>query len=79
MPNSRIVLLLNCCTLIVDVALFRPEAILLNNIPPPHCLESSLEFLKKRKMQVSRSSAILKNADQALRLISSKGNLLSKS
>ncbi|XP_042436017.1 uncharacterized protein LOC122021905 [Zingiber officinale] len=55
-----------------------PETILLNKIPPPQCLESSLEFLKKRKMQVSRSSAILKNADQALRLISSKGNLLSK-
>ncbi|CAL9061910.1 unnamed protein product [Musa banksii] len=52
-----------------------PETILLKDIPPPQCLENSLEFLKRRKMQVPRSSSILKNADQALRLLSSKGSL----
>ncbi|URD75751.1 hypothetical protein MUK42_24230 [Musa troglodytarum] len=56
-----------------------PETILLKDIPPPQCLENSLEFLKRRKMQVPRSSSILKNADQALRLLSSKGSLRSLS
>ncbi|WOL13550.1 hypothetical protein Cni_G22320 [Canna indica] len=58
---------------------FGPEMVILKDIPPPQCLENSLEFLKRRKMQISRSSSVLKNADQALRLISSKGSLLSKS
>ncbi|KAL3526717.1 hypothetical protein ACH5RR_011373 [Cinchona calisaya] len=53
------------------------EPIILEEIPPAQCLQSSLEFLKKRKMQVSRSSAVLKNSDQALRLLSTSG-LLSK-
>ncbi|KAL9464393.1 hypothetical protein AB3S75_002070 [Citrus x aurantiifolia] len=51
------------------------EPVVLNDIPPPECLKSSLEFLKKRKMQVSRSSAVLNNSNQALRLLSSSGLL----
>ncbi|CAI9110058.1 OLC1v1010020C1 [Oldenlandia corymbosa var. corymbosa] len=53
------------------------EPVILEEIPPPQCLQSSLDFLKKRKMQVSRSSAVLNNSGQALRLISTSG-LLSK-
>ncbi|KAH9663357.1 UDP-N-acetylmuramoyl-L-alanyl-D-glutamate-2 6-diaminopimelate ligase [Citrus sinensis] len=51
------------------------EPVVLNDIPPPECLNRSLEFLKKRKMQVSRSSAVLNNSNQALRLLSSSGLL----
>ncbi|MBA0643328.1 hypothetical protein Goklo_027636, partial [Gossypium klotzschianum] len=40
------------------------EPVILNDIPPPQCLQSSLEFLKKRKMQVPRSSLVLKNSNQ---------------
>ncbi|XP_021905151.1 uncharacterized protein LOC110820082 [Carica papaya] len=47
------------------------EPVVLKDIPPAQCLQNSLEFLNKRKMQVSRSSAVLKNSKQALRLISS--------
>lgn len=46
------------------------EPIILEEIPPSPCLQSSLEFLKKRKMQISRSSAVLKNSNKALRLLS---------
>lgn len=53
------------------------EPIILEEIPPAQCLQSSLEFLKKRKMGISRSSAVLNNSDQALRLLSTSG-LLSK-
>ncbi|WCJ31021.1 hypothetical protein M5689_012539 [Euphorbia peplus] len=53
------------------------ETVILNDMTPPPCIEKSLEFLKKKKMQVSRSSSVLNNASQALRLISSSG-LLSK-
>lgn len=53
------------------------EPVILKEIPPPQCLQNSLEFLKKRKMQVARSSAVLNNSNQALRLISTSG-LLSK-
>ncbi|XP_072993837.1 uncharacterized protein [Typha latifolia] len=56
-----------------------PETVVLKDIPPAHCLQNSLEFLKKRKMQVSRSSSVLKNSNQAFRLLSSRGSLLSKS
>ncbi|XP_010548394.1 PREDICTED: uncharacterized protein LOC104819832 [Tarenaya hassleriana] len=45
-------------------------AFLLGDIPPPECLKNSLEFLKKRKMQVARSSSVLNNSNQALRLVS---------
>lgn len=51
------------------------EPVVLNDIPPPECLNKSLEFLKKRKMQVSRSSAVLNNSNQALRLLSTSGLL----
>ncbi|KAL1107102.1 hypothetical protein V6Z11_D03G019300 [Gossypium hirsutum] len=44
------------------------EPVILNDIPRPQCLQSSLEFLKKRKMQVPRSSLVLKNSNQVLRL-----------
>ncbi|KAF5736098.1 hypothetical protein HS088_TW14G00232 [Tripterygium wilfordii] len=52
--------------------------VILKDIPPPRCLESSLEFLKKKKMQVHRSSAVLNNSNQALRLISTSGLLNKK-
>ncbi|KAJ0984345.1 hypothetical protein J5N97_002701 [Dioscorea zingiberensis] len=56
-----------------------PDTILLKDIPSAECSKSSLEFLKRRKTQVARSSAVLKNSNQALRLLSSHGSLLSKS
>uniref|UniRef100_A0A1D1ZKW7 LMBR1 domain-containing protein 2 n=1 Tax=Anthurium amnicola TaxID=1678845 RepID=A0A1D1ZKW7_9ARAE len=52
-----------------------PEPVILRDLPSAQCLENSVEFLKKRKMQVHRSQATLKNADRALRLISSRGGL----
>ncbi|XP_059642839.1 uncharacterized protein LOC132284726 [Cornus florida] len=55
-----------------------PEPVILNDIPPAQCLHNSLEFLKKRKMRVSRSSAVLNNSNQALRLISTSGLLGNK-
>ncbi|KAL0915583.1 hypothetical protein M5K25_016011 [Dendrobium thyrsiflorum] len=55
-----------------------PEIVLLEEIPPAQWLENSLEFLKRRKMKVSRSNSVLINAKQALRLLSTPGNLLSK-
>ncbi|XP_020679058.1 uncharacterized protein LOC110097152 isoform X1 [Dendrobium catenatum] len=57
---------------------FGPETVLLEEIPPAQCLENSMEFLKRRKMKVSRSNSVLINAKQALRLLSTPGNLLSK-
>ncbi|GAB2279695.1 hypothetical protein Dimus_014337 [Dionaea muscipula] len=54
---------------------FGVEPIILKELPPAPCLQSSLDFLKKRKMQVSRSSAVLDNPKQALRLLSSTGVL----
>nr|GMD51802.1 uncharacterized protein LOC109188803 [Ipomoea batatas] len=54
------------------------EPVILKEIPPPQCLENSLDFLKKRKMQVSRSSAVLNNSSQALRLLSKTGLLSNK-
>ncbi|CAI0458531.1 unnamed protein product [Linum tenue] len=54
-----------------------PQTVILTEISPPPCLQNSLEFLKKNKMRLSRSSAVLNNSNQALRFISSSG-LLSK-
>ncbi|KAL9245599.1 hypothetical protein vseg_019230 [Gypsophila vaccaria] len=51
------------------------ETLILKDLPPAHCIQNSLDFLKKRKMQVTRSSAILKNSNQALRFLSSSGSL----
>ncbi|KNA23962.1 hypothetical protein SOVF_020340 [Spinacia oleracea] len=51
------------------------ETVILKELPPPHCVQNSLEFLKKRKMQVPRSNAVLNNSKQALRLLSSSGLL----
>ncbi|KAL0833311.1 hypothetical protein Bca101_085200 [Brassica carinata] len=45
------------------------ETVLYKEIPPPECLKTGLAFLKKRKAQVPRSSSILNNSSQALRLI----------
>ncbi|KAK1310875.1 hypothetical protein QJS10_CPA08g01615 [Acorus calamus] len=53
----------------------RFEAVILKDIPPPQCLQNSKDFLMKRKMQVSRSPSTLNNANQALRLVSSRGGL----
>ncbi|XP_010263815.1 PREDICTED: uncharacterized protein LOC104601985 isoform X2 [Nelumbo nucifera] len=55
-----------------------PEPVILKDIPPAQCLQNSLEFLKQRKMQVSRSSAVLNNSNQALRLLSTCGLLNKK-
>ncbi|EOX91258.1 hypothetical protein QUC31_003013 [Theobroma cacao] len=44
------------------------EPVILEDIPPARCLQNSLEFLKKRKMQVPRSSSVLNYSNQALRL-----------
>ncbi|GLT68063.1 hypothetical protein SLA2020_403250 [Shorea laevis] len=49
------------------------ETIILKDMRPAQCLQNSLEFLKKRKMEVSRSSAVLNNSNQALRLLSNSG------
>ncbi|KAJ6803990.1 putative PH domain-containing protein [Iris pallida] len=46
-----------------------PQAVLLKEIPPAQCLQNSMEFLKRRKMQVARSSSVLKNS-KALRQLS---------
>ncbi|KAI3760895.1 hypothetical protein L1987_51297 [Smallanthus sonchifolius] len=51
------------------------EPVILKEMAPPPCLQKSLEFLKKRKMQVPRSSAVLDNSNQALRFLSSSGLL----
>ncbi|XP_062102268.1 uncharacterized protein LOC133812333 [Humulus lupulus] len=51
------------------------DTVMLNEIPSAQCLKNSLEFLKKRKMQVPRSYAVLNNSNQALRLLSSSGLL----
>ncbi|KAI3895357.1 hypothetical protein MKW92_027795 [Papaver armeniacum] len=56
---------------------FGPNMVILKDISSAQCLQNSLDFLKKRKMQVKRSSSVLKNSSQALRLISTSG-LLSK-
>ncbi|MCL7022054.1 hypothetical protein MKW94_005920 [Papaver nudicaule] len=54
---------------------FGPDLVILKDIGSAKCLENSLDFLKKKKMQVSRSSSVLKNSSQALRLISFQGHL----
>lgn len=51
------------------------ETVILNALPPAPCVQTSLEFLHKRKMQVARSAAVLNNSNQALRLLSSSGLL----
>ncbi|GLT75243.1 hypothetical protein SLA2020_469810 [Shorea laevis] len=51
------------------------EPVILKEIPPAPCLQNSLDFLKKRKMQVPRSSSVLNNSNQALRLLSTTGVL----
>ncbi|XP_073128084.1 uncharacterized protein [Henckelia pumila] len=51
------------------------EPVILNDMPQAQCVQNSLNFLKKRKMQVSRSSAVLNNSNQALRLLSTSGLL----
>ncbi|XP_022947715.1 uncharacterized protein LOC111451498 [Cucurbita moschata] len=54
------------------------ETVLLNERAPSQCLQNSLEFLKKRKMNIPRSSSVLDNSNQALRLLSSSGLLTKK-
>uniref|UniRef100_A0A7C8ZC25 Uncharacterized protein n=1 Tax=Opuntia streptacantha TaxID=393608 RepID=A0A7C8ZC25_OPUST len=51
------------------------ETVILNELPPAPCVQTSLEFLQKRKTQVARSAAVLNNSNQALRLLSSSGLL----
>ncbi|KAL6888802.1 hypothetical protein ACP4OV_009828 [Aristida adscensionis] len=54
-----------------------PETILLKDVKSTQHVKNALDFLEKRKNQVPRSNAVLKNANKALRLLSSKGNFLS--
>ncbi|KAG2656554.1 uncharacterized protein LOC120677818 [Panicum virgatum] len=54
-----------------------PETILLKDVRSTQHVKNALEFLEQRKNQVPRSNAVLKNANKALRLLSSKGNFLS--
>ncbi|WJX60840.1 hypothetical protein P8452_45998 [Trifolium repens] len=51
---------------------------IVSHLGPPPCLQSALDFLKERKMSVPRSSAVLKNSNQALRLLSSSGIIRQK-
>ncbi|KAL3833398.1 hypothetical protein ACJIZ3_008134 [Penstemon smallii] len=51
------------------------EPVILKDLPPAQCVQNSLDFLQKRKMQVSRSSAVLNNSNQALRFLSTSGLL----
>ncbi|XP_010437274.1 PREDICTED: uncharacterized protein LOC104721063 [Camelina sativa] len=44
------------------------ETVIYKDIPPPECLKSGLDFLKMRRAQVPRSSSVIKNSGQALRL-----------
>ncbi|KAF0906025.1 hypothetical protein E2562_009041 [Oryza meyeriana var. granulata] len=54
-----------------------PETILLKDVRSTQHVKNALDFLEQRKNQVPRSSAVLKNANKALRLLSSRGNFLS--
>lgn len=54
------------------------EPIIVSKPAPPECLKTALDFLKERKMSVPRSSAVLKNSNQALRLLSSSGIIRQK-
>ncbi|CAN8328210.1 unnamed protein product [Cochlearia groenlandica] len=54
------------------------ETVLYKDIPPPECLKTGLDFLKKRRAQVPRSSSILKNSGQALRLAMGGASLAKK-
>ncbi|KAK6923728.1 hypothetical protein RJ641_009928 [Dillenia turbinata] len=54
------------------------DTVILKDIPPPQCIKNSLDFLKKRKMQVPRSSSVLNNSNKALRLLSNTGLLYKK-
>ncbi|XP_022158697.1 uncharacterized protein LOC111025162 [Momordica charantia] len=51
------------------------ETVVLNKRQPAQCLQNSMEFLKKRKMNIPRSSSVLDNPNQALRRLSSSGLL----
>ncbi|WVZ77587.1 hypothetical protein U9M48_025440 [Paspalum notatum var. saurae] len=54
-----------------------PEIVLLKDARATQHVKSALDFLEQRKNRVPRSNAVLKNANKALRLLSSKGNFLS--
>ncbi|KAL2348442.1 hypothetical protein Fmac_002442 [Flemingia macrophylla] len=49
------------------------QPVILSEIGPPKCSQNALEFLKERQMSVQRSSSVLNNANQALRLLSRSG------
>ncbi|XP_020973580.1 uncharacterized protein LOC107628985 isoform X1 [Arachis ipaensis] len=54
------------------------EPVILSELGPPQCLQGALEFLKKRKMSVQRSSSALNNSNRAFRLLSKSGVILQK-
>uniref|UniRef100_A0A0D9VD30 Uncharacterized protein n=1 Tax=Leersia perrieri TaxID=77586 RepID=A0A0D9VD30_9ORYZ len=54
-----------------------PKTILLKDVRSTQHVKNAHDFLERRKNQVPRSNAVLKNANKALRLLSSKGNFFS--
>ncbi|CAK7339471.1 unnamed protein product [Dovyalis caffra] len=54
------------------------ETVILKDMAPPRCLQNSLEFLNKKKMQLPRSSSVLNNPNQAFRLLTTSGLLINK-
>ncbi|XLV01212.1 hypothetical protein S245_015549, partial [Arachis hypogaea] len=54
------------------------EPVILSELGPPQCVQGALEFLKKRKMSVQRSSSALNNSNRAFRLLSKSGVILQK-
>ncbi|XP_020217816.1 uncharacterized protein LOC109801213 [Cajanus cajan] len=54
------------------------QPVILSEIGPPKCSQNALEFLKEKQMAVQRSSSVLNNSKQALRLLSSSGVLRRK-
>ncbi|KAG5061143.1 hypothetical protein JHK87_002172 [Glycine soja] len=54
------------------------KPVILSEIGPPPCLNSALDFLKKKQMSVQRSSSVLNNSNKAFRLLSRSGVLRSK-
>ncbi|XP_057751340.1 uncharacterized protein LOC130969572 isoform X2 [Arachis stenosperma] len=54
------------------------EAVILSELGRPQCLQGALEFLKKRKMSVQRSSSALNNSNRAFRFLSKSGVILQK-
>ncbi|KAF3781193.1 hypothetical protein EJ110_NYTH37419 [Nymphaea thermarum] len=51
------------------------EPVILKDLPGPQCAQNSMEFLKKRKLAVSRSASSLRKPEQAFRYLAKSGML----